>query len=100
MFRFHPSPRHIHILRSGHNNCQDIAGGQTLITLKCKFSIAPNNLSLPVQCYHHHCTHVATVISGAIITDNGHNGDHEYNTVCNVGYWTYILSPSVVAIET
>ena len=42
-----PFSRHIHILRRGHNNYQDIAGGQTLITLKCKFSITPNNLSLP-----------------------------------------------------
>ena len=42
-----PFSRHIHILRRGHNNYEDIAGGQTLITLKCKFSIAPNNLSLP-----------------------------------------------------
>ena len=71
-----PFSRHVHILARGHNNYQDTAGGQTLITLKCKFSITPNNLSLP-SLPTTHSTHVATVIRGAIITGNDDNGDNE-----------------------
>ena len=51
-----PSSRHVHILARGHNNYQDTAGGHTLITLKCKFSITPNNLSLaPLPTPLHTC---------------------------------------------